>query len=94
MTKHDLDRTDIKHANKFTMVNTRNFEPGSQPYVLPRQCDQVFYSEVPGRVGWSYVVIYDPRGRPIKYNLLEQEHIEEEYDVEEQLVHALDEDVE
>jgi hypothetical protein len=39
-----------------------NVEPGSEPYVLPSQCEHVFYLEVLGRRGWSYVVSYDPRG--------------------------------
>ena len=38
---------------------------------------------------------YDPRGRPVKHNVAEDDEIEEEDDVEEQGVHAvLDEDVE
>ena len=51
-----------------------------------------FYSEVPVWGGWSYVVRYDPRGRLIKCNVAEEDDIEEEYDVEEQLVHVSDED--
>ena len=51
------------------MVNTRLFELGTEPYVLPSQCEQVFYSKVPGKAGWSFVVRHDPRGRPVKYNL-------------------------
>ena len=51
------------------MVNTRLFELGTEPYVLPSQCEQVFYSEVPGKAGWSFVVRHDPRGRPVNYNL-------------------------
>ena len=65
----DTNRTIIKHDNGFTMVNTRLFEPGTEPYVLPSQCEQVFYSEVPGKVGWSFVVRHDPRGGLVKYNL-------------------------
>jgi hypothetical protein len=93
MNEHDPDRTVNQHANGFTMVNTRNVEPGSEPYVLPSQCEHVFYSEVPGRGGWSYVVRYDPRGRLVKYNVVKEDDIEEEDDVEEQLVHVSDEDV-
>ncbi|GLJ50136.1 hypothetical protein SUGI_1066800 [Cryptomeria japonica] len=60
------------------MVNTRSFEPvGDEPYVLPSQCEQVFYSEVPHKPGWSFVVRHDPRGRPIKYNVMEEEDTEE-----------------
>jgi len=66
MHAHDPERNVIEHDNGFTMVNTRAFEPGTEPYVLPSQCEQVFYSEVPGKAGWSYVVRYDPRGRPVK----------------------------
>jgi hypothetical protein len=78
----DLDRTVNQHANIITMVNTRNVEPGSKPYVLPSQCEHVFYSEVPGIWVWSYVVRYDPRGRMVKYNVAEEDDIEEEDDVE------------
>jgi hypothetical protein len=43
---HELDpeRTVIEHDNGFTMDNTRVFEPSTKPYVLPSQCEQVFYS--------------------------------------------------
>ena len=68
MNEHDPKRTVIEHVNGFTMVNTRALESGTEPYVLPSQCEQVFYSEVPGKAGWSYIVRYDPRGRPVKYN--------------------------
>ena len=62
--------------------NTRALELGTEPYVLPSQCEQVFYSEVPGKAGWSYVVRYDPRGRLVKYNHVDDEdnHEEEEDD--------------
>ena len=53
------------------MVNTRLFEPGMEPYVLLSQHEQVFYSEVPYRGGWSFVVRHDPRGRSVKYNVEE-----------------------
>ena len=56
------------------MVNTKELELGTEPYVIPSQCEQVFYSEVPGKAGWSYIVRYDPRGRPIKYNELQEEY--------------------
>ena len=71
LNQHDPDKTIIEHVNGFTMVNTRLFEPGMEPYVLPSQCEHVFYSEIPGRVGWSFVVRHDPRGRPVKYNIEE-----------------------
>ena len=82
MHERDPERIVIEHANGFTMVNTREFEPGTEPYVLPSQCEQFFYSEVPGKAGWSYVVRYDPRGRPVKYNHVDDEdnHEEEEDD--------------
>ena len=66
------------------MVNTRLFELGTEPYVLPSQCEHVFYSDVPGRVGWSFTVRHSPRGRSIKYNVEDanEEGLEEEDDVE------------
>ena len=67
LNPNDLDRTVIEHDNGFTMVNTRLFAPvGDELYVLPSQCEQVFYSEVPHKPGWSFVVRHDQRGRPIK----------------------------
>jgi hypothetical protein len=94
MNEHDPDRTIIEHANGFSMVNTRTFELGTKKYVLPSQCEQAFYSKVPRKVGWSYVVRYDPRGRPIKYNVPEEDDIAEEEDVEEHEVDVqLDEEV-
>ena len=65
-----------------------------EPYFLPSQCEQVFYSEVPGRGGWSFVVIHDPRGRMIKYNVEEgdEEGIKDEDDVED-YQHELDDHV-
>lgn len=80
MHERDPERTIIGHDNGFTMVNTRAFESGTEPYVLPSQCEQVFYLEVPSKPGWSYVIRYDPRGRPIKYNNVEDEDNHEEYD--------------
>ena len=53
------------------MVNTRLFKPGTKTYVIPSQCEQVFYSEVPIRRGWSFVVRHDPRRRLVKYNVEE-----------------------
>lgn len=97
----DPDRTIIEHANGFTMVNTRLLESRtSKPYVLPSQCEQVFYSEVPGRMGWSFVIRHDPRGRQVKYNIVEEdeEGFEEEGEVEDQheldIDHVPEEDVE
>jgi hypothetical protein len=95
MHERDPERTVIEHDNGFTMVNTRAFEPGTEPYVLPSQCEQVFYSEVPGKAGWSYVVRYDPRGRPVKYNHVaedEDNNEEEDHDYadQEQVAHVVD----
>jgi hypothetical protein len=95
MHECDPERTVIEHDNGFTMVNTRAFEPGTEPYVLPSQCEQVFYSEVPGKAGWSYVVRYDPRGRPVKYNHVakDEDNNEEEdhdYEYQEQVAHVVD----
>ena len=40
LNQHDLDRTIIEqYDNGFTMVNTTLFEPGTDPYVLPCQCE-------------------------------------------------------
>ena len=49
------------------------------------QVKQVFYSEVPGKAGWSYIIRYDPRGRPVKYNVVEEEdNVEEEGDADQE----------
>ena len=77
------------------MVNTRLFDPGMEPYVLPSQCENLFYSKVPGKVGWSFVVRHNPRGRSIKYNLNngnKQGSLEEEDDDEEHDQHELYDD--
>jgi hypothetical protein len=81
MHEHDPERTVIENDNGFTMVNTRAFELVIESYVLPSQREQVFYSEIPDKEGWSYVVRYDPRGRPVKYNhVAEDEYNNEEED--------------
>ena len=80
MNECDPDRTVIEHANGFTMVNTRELEPGTKTCAIPSQYEKVFYSEVPGKAGWSYIVRYDPRGRSIKYNAEEEDNVEEEGD--------------
>ena len=75
------------------MVNTRLFEPGTERYVLPSQCEQIFYSKVPGKVGQSFVGRHDPRGRPVRYNLdnaNEEGSLEEGYDDVEHDQHDLD----
>ena len=83
MNEHDLERTVIEHANGFTMVNTRALELGIEPYVLPSQCEKDFYSQVPGKACWSYIVRNDPRRRSVKYNAVEEENnVEEEGDVD------------
>jgi hypothetical protein len=56
----------IQHANGFPMIKTTVFEKENDRYVFPSQCEQVFYSKVPGKRDWSFVVRYDPRGRPSK----------------------------
>jgi hypothetical protein len=43
MNERDPNRTVILRDNEFTMVNTRSFELGTDHYVLPSQCEQVFY---------------------------------------------------
>ena len=91
MNERDHERIVIEHANGFTMFNTWELEPGTQPYVLPSQCEQVFYSKVPGKAGWSYILRYDPRGRSVKYNLVEEEYnVEEEGDVDKEQLVAVD----
>ena len=94
MIQRDPNRTIIEHDNGFTMVNTRMFEPGIEPYVLRSQCEQVFYSEVPGKAGWSFVVRHDPRGRLVKQNVEEgiEEGLKEEDNVEDDQ-HELDDHV-
>jgi hypothetical protein len=63
------------------MIKTTVFEKTNDRYVFPSQCEQVFYSKVPSKRDWSFVVRYDPRGRPIKYTIDEEDDIEEEDDV-------------
>ena len=79
MHERDEETTVIQHANGFSMIKTTMFERGHDHYVFPRQCEQVFYSNVPSERDWSFVVRYDPRGRPIKYI-----HLQEEDDIEDQ----------
>jgi hypothetical protein len=88
MNERDPERIIIEHPNGFTMVNTRTFEPGTKAYALPSQCEQVIYSEVQGKAGWSYVVRYDLGGRLVKYNVPEEDDIEEEEVVDQE--HELD----
>ena len=59
MHECDPERIVIEHANGFTMVDTKEFESGTVTYVLPSQCEQVFYSKLPGKASWSYVVRFD-----------------------------------
>jgi hypothetical protein len=66
MNEPGPNRTVSQHANRFTMVNTRSFEPRIDRHVLPRQCEHVFYSKVLGKGGWLFVVRYEPRRRPLK----------------------------
>jgi hypothetical protein len=92
--ERDPERTIIEHDNGFTMVNTRAFEPSIESYVLPSQREQVFYSEVPGKASWSYVVRYDLRGRIVKYNHVakDEDNNEEEdhdYEYQEQVAHVV-----
>ena len=82
MNEHDLDRTSIEHDNGFTMVNIGSFEPRIDCYCNLSQCEHVFYSKVLRRGSWPFVVRYDPRGRPVKYNLVEEyDDAEEQLDV-------------
>ena len=95
LNQRDRDRTIIEHDNGFTMVNTRLFEQKTEPYVLPIQCEHVFYLEVISKEVWSFFVRHDPRGRPIKYNLddgNEEGSLEEEYEDKEHDQIELDDD--
>ena len=72
-----------------------------EPYVLLSQYELVFYSEVPGKAGWSFVVRHDARGRSVKYNLydgneegsLEEEDNDEYHDNHELDDHVPEEDI-
>jgi hypothetical protein len=44
MNECDPERTVTKHPNGFSMVNIRMFHSGTKNYVLPSQCEEVFYS--------------------------------------------------
>ena len=75
----------IDHDSGFTMMNTTMYESNLETCALPSQYEKVFYSEVLGKPSWSYIVRYDPRGRPIKYNPLEEEdNVEEEGDADQE----------
>ena len=77
------------------MVNTRLFEGGMVPMFFQANVKKVFYSEVPGKANWSFVVRHNPRGRPVKYNLEKgnEEGLEEEDDDEYHDQHELDDHV-
>jgi hypothetical protein len=77
MHEHDEKITVIQHANGFPMIKKMVLERGLDRYVFPSQCEQFFYSNVSGEMDWSFLVRYDPRGRPIKYT-----HLHEEDDIE------------
>ena len=76
MKEQDLERIVIENANGFTMANTRILEMGAKLYVLPCECLHVFYSKILVKVGWPYVLRYDPRWRPIKYIVPKEADIE------------------
>ena len=85
MNERDPGRTVIEHANGFSMVNRRELESITEPYFILSQCEQVFYSEVIGKAGCSYIVRYDPRGRRVKYNPIEEEdNVKEEGDADQE----------
>jgi hypothetical protein len=79
MHECDEERTIIQHVNGFSMIKTTVFEREHDRYVFPSQCEHVFYSKILGERDWSFVVRYDPRGRPVKYT-----HVHEEDDIEEE----------
>jgi hypothetical protein len=51
INERDPEGIVIQHENGFTMVNTMTFELGLESYVLPIQCEQVFYCEVLDKLG-------------------------------------------
>ena len=51
----------LEMSPMFFQANARNF----------------FYFGVPQKLGWSFFVRHDPRGRPVKYNVIEEVDIEE-----------------
>ena len=42
------------------------------PMFFQVNVNMYFTQEVLGRMGWSFVIRHDPRGRPIKYNIVEE----------------------
>ena len=56
MHEHDEERTVIQHANVFPIIKTKVFEKENDRYVFPSQCEQVFYSKVPGKRDWSLLL--------------------------------------
>jgi hypothetical protein len=48
MHEHNEERNVIQCANGFLMIITMVFERGHDHYVFPSQCENVFYSNVPG----------------------------------------------
>lgn len=77
MNEREPKRIVIEHANGFTMINTRLLELSIKLYVLPIQCKQGFDPQVPNKIDYSCVVRYEPKGRSVKYIVIE------EYDNEE-----------
>jgi hypothetical protein len=75
MHENNEERTVIQYANGFSIIKTMVFEKSNDCYVFPSQCEQVFYSKIPGKRDWSFVVRYHPRGRPIKYIVDEEDDI-------------------
>ena len=80
MLLQDDEMIVIDHDNGLAMINTHRCETNTYYYILPNQCEHVFFLEVPGREGWSFVVSFNLRGRPVKYIFLEEYvHDQEEY---------------
>jgi hypothetical protein len=73
MHEHDEEEIVMQHANELLMIKTMVFEKANDRYVFPSQCEQVFYSKVPSKRDWSFVVRYDPIGRPVKYIVVEED---------------------
>jgi len=89
----DYERIVIDHDNGFTMINTTRYELNTKPCVLPSQCEEVFYSQVLCRSSWSFVVIFDPRGRSVKYIFCKEDVHEEDVGEKEEVLDEEDNEV-
>ena len=72
MDEHDLYRIVIENTNWFMKININLSHLGIESYVLPIQHGLIFNSEVPHKLGWSYVMRYESRRMDVKYIVLEE----------------------